>query len=97
MRSLNRDMYGDLPGRVKQAYEELCARQTEAMQNPQTSTFEAAADAWEHWHHISGIEEQFYYQKSRVQWLGELLREMVVSLLLKQISRERQQLTSRPF
>ena len=70
MRSLNRDMYGDLPGRVKQAYEELCARQTEAMQNPQASTFEAAADAWEHWHHISGIEEQFYYQKSRVQWLG---------------------------
>lgn len=40
------------------------------MQNPQTSTFEAASDAWEHWHHISGIEEQFYYQKSRVEWLG---------------------------
>ncbi|KAG2250693.1 hypothetical protein Bca52824_080829 [Brassica carinata] len=55
---------------VKQAYNELCAKQTEAMQNPQTSTFEAASDAWEHWHHISGIEEQFYYQKSRVQWLG---------------------------
>ncbi|KAH0928385.1 hypothetical protein HID58_014112, partial [Brassica napus] len=35
LRGLNRDMYGDLPGRVKQAYEELCARQTEAMQNPQ--------------------------------------------------------------
>ncbi|KAH0903606.1 LOW QUALITY PROTEIN: hypothetical protein HID58_043109 [Brassica napus] len=29
-----------------------------------------ASDAWEHWHHISGIEEQFFYQKSRVQWLG---------------------------
>lgn len=70
MRGLNRDLYGDLPGRVKLAYEELCARQTEAMQNPQTSTFEAASDAWEHWHHISGIEEQFFYQKSRVQWLG---------------------------
>ncbi|CDY09502.1 BnaC02g20440D [Brassica napus] len=70
MRNLNRDMYGDLPGRVKQAYEEFCARQTEAMQNPQNSTFEAATDAWKHWHHISGIEEQFYYQKSRVQWLG---------------------------
>ncbi|KAH0943298.1 hypothetical protein HID58_002935, partial [Brassica napus] len=36
MRGLNRDLYGDLPGRVKLAYEELCARQTEAMQNPQT-------------------------------------------------------------
>ena len=70
MRSLNRDLHGDLHGRVRQAYEELCTRQTEAMQNPQTSTFEAVSDAWEHWHHISGIEELFFYQKSRVQWLG---------------------------
>ncbi|KAH0914420.1 hypothetical protein HID58_028866, partial [Brassica napus] len=46
------------------------AQQIEAMQNPQTSTFEAASDAWKKWHHISGIEEQFYYQKSRVQWMG---------------------------
>lgn len=69
MRSLNRDMFGDLPGRVKTTYEDLCKKQTEAMQNPQASTFEAASGAWEHWHHISGLEEQFYYQKSRVQWL----------------------------
>lgn len=70
MRSLNRDMFGDLPGRVKTTYEDLCKKQTEAMQNPQASTFEPASGAWEHWHHISGLEEQFYYQKSRVQWLG---------------------------
>ncbi|KAH0893910.1 hypothetical protein HID58_056339, partial [Brassica napus] len=70
MCGLNRNMCGDLPSHVKHAYEGLCAKQTKAMQNPQTSTFEAASDAWEHWHHISGIEEQFYYQKSRVQWLG---------------------------
>ncbi|KAF3558438.1 hypothetical protein F2Q69_00012210 [Brassica cretica] len=69
MRSLNKDMYGDLPGRVKAAYEDLCAKQTEAMQNPHTASFEVASDAWEHWHHISGVE-QFYYQKSRIQWLG---------------------------
>lgn len=69
-RGLNKDLYGDLPGRVKQAYEELCARQTKAMQNPQTSTFETTSEAWERWHHITCIEEQFYYRKSRVQWLG---------------------------
>lgn len=34
MRGLNKDLYGDLPGRVKLVYELLCARQTEAMQNP---------------------------------------------------------------
>lgn len=63
-------MYGDLPGRVKQAYADLFEKQTAAMQDPQVATFEAASDAWEHWHHISGLEEQFFYQKSKVQWLG---------------------------
>ena len=43
MRALNRDLYGDLPGRVKKAYDVLCEKQTEAMHNPQTSTFEAAS------------------------------------------------------
>lgn len=45
MRSLNRDVYGDLTGCVKESYENLCAKQTEAMQNPHTSSFEAASDA----------------------------------------------------
>ena len=45
LRGLNRDMFGDLPGRVKQAYDDLCAKQNEAMQDPQTATFEAASDA----------------------------------------------------
>ncbi|WZZ81234.1 hypothetical protein YC2023_101806 [Brassica napus] len=39
------------------------------MLHPHTFTFEKASDAWEHWHHISGSEEQFFYQKSSVQWL----------------------------
>lgn len=62
-------MFGDLPARVKQAFDALCVKQNTALQNPQTSTFEEASDAWEHWHHLAGIEEQFFYQKSRVQWL----------------------------
>lgn len=70
LRRLNRDMFGDLPARVKQAFDDLCVKQNNAMQNPQTSTFEEASDAWEHWHHLAGIEEQFFYQKSRIQWLG---------------------------
>lgn len=40
------------------------------MQNPLTSTFEEASDAWENWHHLSGVEEQLFYQKSIVKWLG---------------------------
>lgn len=70
LRLLNREAFGDLRTRVKKAYEDLCEKQNSAMQNPSTDTFEEASDAWEHWHHISGIEEQLFYQKSRVQWLG---------------------------
>lgn len=62
-------MYGNLPARVTEAYNDLCAKQTAAMNDPQTATFEAPADVLEHWHHISGIEEQFFYHKSRIQWL----------------------------
>lgn len=67
---LNREMFGDLPSRVRQAYEDLCVKQTEAMNSPSKETFEEASAAWEHWHHIYGIEEQFYFQTSRIQWLG---------------------------
>lgn len=66
LRRLNRESFGDLSSSVKEAYEVLCTKQTNAMLNPHTTTFEEASNAWEHWHHISGIEEQFFYQKSRV-------------------------------
>ncbi|KAG2292777.1 hypothetical protein Bca52824_039446 [Brassica carinata] len=42
------DMFRDFPGSDKEAYEEMCTKQTKAMQNPQTSSFEAASDAWYH-------------------------------------------------
>ncbi|KAH0911757.1 hypothetical protein HID58_035078 [Brassica napus] len=61
--------YGNRLTRVKQAYDNLCAKQADAMLHPHTFNFEKALDAWKHWHHISGIDEQFFYQKSRVQWL----------------------------
>lgn len=70
LRELNRTMFGDLPTRVKQALEELCSKQTVATEFPSPEAFEEVSAAWEHWPHISGIEEQFYFQKSRVQWLG---------------------------
>ena len=69
LRRLNRESFGDLPARVKVALEVLSDKQNNAMRNPCTTTFEEASDAWEHWHHLSGIEEQFFYQKSRVKWL----------------------------
>ncbi|KAH0849456.1 hypothetical protein HID58_096390, partial [Brassica napus] len=65
-----KDLFGDLPSRVKLAYEDLCLKQAVATDLPTTAAFEDVSAAWEHWHHISGIEEQFYFQKSKVKWLG---------------------------
>lgn len=59
-------MFGNLTARVKEAYENLCTKKNEAVQNPHSSTFEAASDAWDFWHNISAIEDHFYFQKSRV-------------------------------
>lgn len=39
------------------------------MDSPSKETFEEASASWEHKHHIYGIEEQLYFQKSRIQWL----------------------------
>lgn len=63
LRELNMTMSGDIPTRVKQALEELCLKQTVATEFPSLEAFEEVSAAWEHWHHISGIEEQFYFQK----------------------------------
>lgn len=74
LRQLNKEMFGDLPSPVKQAYEDLCAKQNEAMNFPSRETFEEDSSAWKHaawkhWHHISGNEEQFYFKKSCIPWL----------------------------
>lgn len=69
LRALNRTKFGDLPLRTKQTYEELCTCQELALNNPSLATFQAAASASDRWHHLAHIEEQFYHQKSRIQWL----------------------------
>lgn len=48
LRRLNMESFGDIPARVKVAYADLCDKQNNEMQNPHTSTFEEALDAWEH-------------------------------------------------
>ena len=69
LRLLNRTHYGDLPNRTKQAYEELCECQNQALLDPGPETFARAAAASEKWNHLARIEEKFYRQKSCVRWL----------------------------
>lgn len=55
---------------MKLSYENLRLEQAAATDFPTTAAFEDVSAAWEHWHHISGIEEQFCFQKSKIKWLG---------------------------
>ena len=71
MRVLNKTHYGDLPNRTKQAFEEMCSCQNEALVNPNPNTFAAAAEASTRWNNLASIEEKFFRQKSCVRWLGD--------------------------
>ncbi|CAA7033436.1 unnamed protein product [Microthlaspi erraticum] len=69
MRALNRTHYGNLPQRTKQDFQYLCDWQQQALLSPTPANFEAVSAAAESGHHFASIEEQFFRQKSRLQWL----------------------------
>lgn len=69
LRALNRTHYGNLPQRTKQAFENLCALQHQALVSPSQLTFDAVSGAAKKWDHLATIEENFFRQKSRLQWL----------------------------
>lgn len=69
LRVLNKGSYGVLQGKTKAAWEKLCLKQIEALNNPSILTFEAMTAASKMWHELAAIEEQFYRHKSRIKWL----------------------------
>ncbi|KAG7532925.1 Reverse transcriptase domain [Arabidopsis thaliana x Arabidopsis arenosa] len=64
-----KETYGDLPTRVKLAYVDLCQKQNDALTSLHQSSYATVIEAYEKWQHLASIEEQFFCQKSRVQWL----------------------------
>ncbi|KAG7536617.1 hypothetical protein ISN44_As13g005530 [Arabidopsis suecica] len=63
------ETYGDLPTRVKLAYVDLCQKQNDALTSLHQSSYATVIEAYKKWQHLASIEEQFFCQKSRVQWL----------------------------
>lgn len=70
MRMINKTHYGDLPGRTKQAFDEMCCCQNQVLLDPNPTTFVAAAVASDRWNKLARIEEKFFRQKSCIRWLG---------------------------
>lgn len=68
LRKLNKDLYGDIPFRVKSTFEDLHVKQNEVITNPSSLVFMTTSEASEKWHHLLGIEEKCFRQNSRIQW-----------------------------
>lgn len=69
LRALNRNHYGDLPNRTKQAYEHLCYCQNQVLLDPTPLTFAAEAEVSRHLNLLASIEGKFSKQKSFLRWL----------------------------
>lgn len=69
LRRLNKNKFGNIPQRTREAFDELCDKQKIALQNPSETTFEEAVDAMTTWNHWAAVEESFLRQKSRITWL----------------------------
>ena len=69
LRHLNKTKFGDIPRKTKEAFQNLCEKQAQALSDPSSSSFDAVSAATENWNHWAVIEEHFYLQKSRINWL----------------------------
>lgn len=70
LRALNRTQFGDIPRKAAEAYDQLCLLQNAAISDPSQDNMMALSSATERWNKLSGIEERFFKQKSRINWLN---------------------------
>ncbi|XP_048613177.1 uncharacterized protein LOC125587083 [Brassica napus] len=71
LKQLNRENYSKIQERVSETYSLLQHVQVQALQNPSTTTFEAERDLHQRWLFLREIEESYFRQKSRINWLAE--------------------------
>lgn len=71
MRALNIDNFSQIQERESVANRLHQCAQVEALQNPTTTTFQAERDLHQNWTFLRQIEEMYFRQKSRINWLRE--------------------------
>lgn len=69
LRGLNRSQFGNLPRETKEAYDHFCSLQNTTLIDPIQSNIVALSAASDKWHRLASLEEQFFKQKSTVNWL----------------------------
>ena len=69
LRFLSKLKLGDLPRKTKEAYQVLCAKQQETLDNPSQDKIHEELQAYEKWKGIADLEEDFLKQRSKMHWL----------------------------
>lgn len=71
LRILNKENYSKIQERVNETNRLLQIAQVQALQDPSPITFQAERDLHQKWNFLREIEEIFFRQKSRINWLRE--------------------------
>lgn len=71
LRALNKQNFSNIQKRVLETNCLLQLAQVESLQNPSEHTFQAERELQEKWSFLRDIEECFFRQKSRINWLTE--------------------------
>lgn len=71
LKTINRENFSDIQVRVSETYSLLQSVQVQALQSPSEETFQAERDLHQRWSFLRIIEEIYFRQKSRINWLRE--------------------------
>ena len=71
LKILNKENYSQIQQRVSETNGLLQLAQVQALQNPSPTTFQEERDLHQKWNFLREIEEMFFRQKSRINWLRE--------------------------
>lgn len=71
LRALNKQNYSNIQKRVLETNSLLQLAQVDSLQNPSQQTFQTERDLHAKWSFLRVIEECYFRQKSRINWLAE--------------------------
>lgn len=71
LKLLNREIFSNIQERVRETNLLLQAVQVEALTNPSEELFQQEQELHDKWYFLRQIEESYFKQKSRVNWLRE--------------------------
>ena len=71
LKILNKENYSNIQERVRETNGLLQIAQVQALQDPTPLTFQTERDLHQRWNFLREIEELYFLQKSRINWLKE--------------------------